>query len=382
VPPKTFTGPADGLDQLIVAAAQYTYAESLPTLWPTYLMETGRCDELIALAKSKYADLSAADRPAFLNSWAICQVRAGSADQAMILWQAAIRLQPNYWVAYTNEQATLIALGEEEAAWRTGEQMRRAAGGRPGSAPEVYFGPSNRLTMNLLAELNAIAADTQAHGISTIFGGVTRAMAQALLHDPAAAALTLQTDNDSTPAEVATIHVAGALAAAETGDAGRAASEMQAAEAAPATLRGGSFSQPADRCQIAPIEEAAGHPDRADAVIRSGEHFVDCQRFRGDILDGRGDWPRRAACVCRGGRPRTGPAGRVLLLGRRARPPWRSCRCGIQTHRCQSARTALGRSAQGMGRCAGRAGTRKGSADQVRRGIAVRAKLGGAERSA
>jgi len=26
-------------------------------------------------------------------------------------------------------------------------------------------------------------------------------------------------------------------------------------------------------------------------MIRNGEHFVDCERFRGDILDHRGDWP-------------------------------------------------------------------------------------------
>ena len=36
---------------------------------------------------------------------------------------------------------------------------------------------------------------------------------------------------------------------------------------------------------------AAGHPDRADAILLSSGTFVDCYRFRADILDGRGDWP-------------------------------------------------------------------------------------------
>jgi tetratricopeptide (TPR) repeat protein len=43
-------------------------------------------------------------------------------------------------------------------------------------------------------------------------------------------------------------------------------------------------------CWIAPAEEAAGHPDRADALLKSAGTYVDCYRFRGDILDGRGDW--------------------------------------------------------------------------------------------
>ena len=34
----------------------------------------------------------------------------------------------------------------------------------------------------------------------------------------------------------------------------------------------------------------AGHPDRADAIFKSGGTFVDCYRFRADALDHRGDW--------------------------------------------------------------------------------------------
>jgi tetratricopeptide (TPR) repeat protein len=41
---------------------------------------------------------------------------------------------------------------------------------------------------------------------------------------------------------------------------------------------------------VAPAEEAAGHPDRADAELRAGGHFIDCYRYRGDILDHRGQW--------------------------------------------------------------------------------------------
>ena len=43
-------------------------------------------------------------------------------------------------------------------------------------------------------------------------------------------------------------------------------------------------------CWIALAEEAAGHPDKADAVLKTSGTFVYCYRFRGDILDHRGDW--------------------------------------------------------------------------------------------
>jgi len=52
-----------------------------------------------------------------------------------------------------------------------------------------------------------------------------------------------------------------------------------------------SSNSPGYSCWIAPAEEAARHPDKADAVLKTGGTFVDCYRFQADILDGRGDWP-------------------------------------------------------------------------------------------
>jgi hypothetical protein len=41
-------------------------------------------------------------------------------------------------------------------------------------------------------------------------------------------------------------------------------------------------------CWLAPVAEVADHPDEADALLTGT--FVDCCRFRGDILNGRGGW--------------------------------------------------------------------------------------------
>ncbi len=51
-----------------------------------------------------------------------------------------------------------------------------------------------------------------------------------------------------------------------------------------------SSNYPGYNCWAAPVQEAAGHPDRADKILAEAGHFVDCARFRADILDRRGDW--------------------------------------------------------------------------------------------
>ncbi len=78
--------------------------------------------------------------------------------------------------------------------------------------------------------------------------------------------------------------------AAEAGNTAAAAHEMEAYAAANAdpAISDGDTSY---NCYLAPVEEAASHPDLADAAIKAGGHFVDCARFKADILDHRGDWP-------------------------------------------------------------------------------------------
>lgn len=77
--------------------------------------------------------------------------------------------------------------------------------------------------------------------------------------------------------------------AAESGDVELAANEMEAfgnGYADPIVR----FNYPGQDCWIAPAEEAAGRRNKADAVLKAGGTFVNCYRFRADILDGRGDW--------------------------------------------------------------------------------------------
>jgi tetratricopeptide (TPR) repeat protein len=297
VPPQSFGGPGTDLAKLTVEAAEYVYSKSQPARWAYYLQNVGRAEEAIAFCRAALGSVSKEDRPYLLNVWAYSiDSTGGSPREALVLFRAALKLKPDYWVAHNNVMNSLWILGDEEGAWRAGEDLRKAAGGRPGRAPELVYENWDAFTWNLGAWLTATTADAEANaGVGTggSTAGTSIADIDARLHDPEAAELALKTtkeDRHDLTIGALTHFVRGRLAA-EAGEAASATTEMEAFGAAyqdPAV----STAYPGYNCWIAPAEEAAGHPAKADALLITAGTFVDCYRFRADILDGRGDWVR------------------------------------------------------------------------------------------
>jgi tetratricopeptide (TPR) repeat protein len=242
------------------------------------------------------ADLT--ERPGLLNAWAIAiQSTGGSTRESLALLRAAVKLKPDLWVVHSNIQNTLMILGQEDEAWRAGEEIRTAAGGRPGRAPESYYVNWDYLTWNLRAWLDATVTNAETNaggGTHVASAGPIIADIQARLHDPEAAEFSLKTTKEDPhdPTIAALSHFVRGWLAAESGDVGdvaRAATEMEAFGAAYSNpFVSGNI--PGYNCWIAPAEDAAGRPDQADALLKSAGTFVDCYRFRADILDRRGDW--------------------------------------------------------------------------------------------
>ena len=295
VPPHSFSGSATELAKLTVEAAEYIYSKSQPARWAVYLTQVERYEETIAFGRTAFASAAPLERPGILNAWAIAiQDTGGSNREALALYRAAVKLQPDYWVAHNNVLNSLMILGDEEGAWRAGEDMRAAAGGRPGRSPEYFYVNWDTLTWNLKAWLDGALANAEANagvGTGASAAGPTIADIHARLHDREAADLALKTTTEDPhdPTIAAMTHFVRGRLAAEAGDVTRAAMEMDAYGAAyadPAV----SSNNPGYHCWIALTEEAAGHPDKADALLKTAGTFVDCYRFHGDILDGRGDW--------------------------------------------------------------------------------------------
>jgi tetratricopeptide (TPR) repeat protein len=295
VMPKTFSDAKGDLDALTNKAAEYVYAQSQPALWAAYLVDSGRDQEAIEFCQASIASSSPSDRPVLLTHWAIAIAKtSGAGPQALALIRRAIALQPDYWYAYSTMTSMMGVLGDEEGVWKFGEQLRKAAGGRPGRAPAQIFGDVDGALWNLPALLVAYTADAESSsgaGTESYNDEPQIALVDAEMHDPAAAELALQTTRpDATDPTIAAVtHAVRGMLAAESGDPARAVSEWEA------FLR--AYSDPAVawvswglNCWVAPAEEAVGHPDKADAILKTGGTFVDCYRFHGDILDGRGDW--------------------------------------------------------------------------------------------
>ena len=295
VPPKTFTGAPADLDKLTRGAAEYVYAKSQPLRWARYLTENNRREDVIAFCQSMFQFVSAPDRPELLTIWGFAVMSSGgSVQEALTLHRAAVKLDPQYWSGHLNIENDLIALGNEEGAWKAGEEMRIIAGGRPGLAPERSYDNWDLLTWNLQTRLKWVLSDADANagtGSSTVMAGPTAADLYVRLHDPQAAEFALKTSmpHSGDPAGNALIHHVQGRLAMEAGDMETAVAELEAygnAHRDPAV----AADLPGYHCWIALAEEAAGHPERADALLNTAGTFIDCERFRADILEGRGNW--------------------------------------------------------------------------------------------
>jgi tetratricopeptide (TPR) repeat protein len=293
VSPRTFTGPAGTLDALTTQAAEYLYGQSQPASYAAYLVNAGRSVEAAAFSKAAFATTDQADRPSLLKNWGdAVEESGGDPRDALALYRQALKLKSDDWVAYGEMMGALAILGDEEGAWRVGEAMRAAAGGRPGRAPEIAYQNWDWLTWNLQAWRAGIVGDAQAYGgVGSAQSDVEPNIADVdvRLHDPASAALHLKLTTGGDPIAAAITLFVSARLASEAGETAQAASRMEAFGAAYANPAVSS-SYPGYNCWIAPAEEAAGHPDKADAVLAAGGRFVNCFRFKGDVLDHRSDW--------------------------------------------------------------------------------------------
>lgn len=300
--PKSFSG--GDLGKMTTEAAEYVYGESQPGLFTQYLTEVNRNDEAIAFAKSHLAQANLADQPYLLNYWGNAFINEGGPNamaQALPLYREAVRIQPDYWTGYTNIMSVLAQLGDEEGAVNVGRQMLKAAGGRPGKAAEDLYVNYDYEVFDLQANRAGDLADlAETGGTGTIANGpemLIAAQLDAQMHEVDTARLRLATAtwDPKSHADAAAAAYAKALLDEEVGDLPAAAKswdEFAAAYTDPVV----STSNVSYICWAAPTYQRTGQPAKADAALAAPmktvgiSTLVDCYRFRGDVLDLRGDW--------------------------------------------------------------------------------------------
>jgi tetratricopeptide (TPR) repeat protein len=295
--PKQFIQPDGDPYAAARVAAEYIYGQVRPALWVAYLGTKFRNREAMEFAKAALGRTTGRERARLLDVWSVAQANeTGDFEASVDLLREGLRVDPNDWGSHEDMIEFLRASGREEEAWRAGEMLRSLAGGRPGLAPEVRYNVWDQMTWNLGELLRAHQADLDTTaGAGTDFGPtwVFTPMAEALLHDPAAAEYALAKvpiDGDAVEDRFAR-HWARALIADERGDSATAAREWQNVPAGyrvPFLLS----MAPTAPCYAAVALERTGQHAAADAALAiPGERrYVDCLRFRADIIDGRGDW--------------------------------------------------------------------------------------------
>ena len=229
--PKTFVGGAGDLDKLTTQAAEYVYGRSQPSLYATYLIDQGRNAEAVAFSKAAYATASKAEQPDVLNAWANADQNVGvKPSETAPLYEKAISLRPDFWVAYSNLMNVDMLLQNEEAAWRLGHVLEKAGRNK---VRGILFQNLDYLTWNLIRWRNEVLEDSEKHGgIGSSITAAAPSIADTdqRLHDEADAELQLQTAqaDASDPSVAAITHFVHGRIAAEAGDTARAAAEMEA----------------------------------------------------------------------------------------------------------------------------------------------------------
>ncbi len=306
VPAKTFSNDMGDLDKLLSEAGEYIYSQSQPINWTLYLVNNGRSDEAIPFIRKVYNGLDNSEKPRMLTYWAgaiLTKGDDGAARQALPLLFESLRLQPDYWAGYYNLTAALGLVGDEEGAVRMGKQMMQVAGGRPGRAGERFYSNYDGVMQDWTAVNNAYIVNMKLNGglgINASGGGaasLNMALIQAFLHDIFSAKQYIRTadvDARNLP-DVAVAAMDKALLAEEIGDLTKAAKEWDVLAVAYANPTVSTFN-PSYMCFAAPTFEKTGQTAKADAALDAPmkavgiSTFVDCYRFKGDVMELRGNW--------------------------------------------------------------------------------------------
>lgn len=298
-PAKTFTGTSDTLPTLINNAADYVYGSAEPYLYAAYMEESGQDAQAIQLLQADFPTASAKEKPWLLNAWANALADLNQNAEAADKYHQAILLDPKFWLAYGNLEDSQISLGEEEASYQTGiafERVTRRGHWFAANVTALQYSAIDYLSMDLPAVHQEMLADEAAHGGQGSQLGQDApydAEMLARMHADRQAGFTLQTSpgrGSDHYVMAETAFVQGIMALDQQSYA-QAASDLQTAETMVtqySNVWSNFLSNPA--CYLGLAEEYAGYPDKADAAIAQGGHFVDCYRFKGDIADHRGLW--------------------------------------------------------------------------------------------
>jgi tetratricopeptide (TPR) repeat protein len=296
IPARSFQGDGDAIRDMTRQAAEYIFEHTQPSLYVASLIAQGRSREAVAFSQRAYPAASDADQPYLLNQWANALQNIGRpAEESLYLYRKALGLKKDFRNVHYNIMLTTRVMGMEQKAWEYGRQHLQRSDGRPVNRKELGFGQWNQLTWNLQDWRAGLADDALRYrGIGS--GNQLRhpviALIDTRLHDLDSARFHLSLGSgasDDSTIKARTHFVRGRLAAI-TGRRAEALVEMEQFKSAYEKNPTVAAIMPGYLCWVALAQEEAGLPARAEETLRQSGRYVDCLRFKGDILGRRGDW--------------------------------------------------------------------------------------------
>jgi tetratricopeptide (TPR) repeat protein len=178
--------------------------------------------------------------------------------------------------------------------------MMKLAGGRPGKAPEQSYNNYDLLVYNLQSARAASLAEISATGgVNAIWAeeGLLVALTDVQLHEVDTARMRLATTlwDPKSHFDVMAVANTQALIEEELGDLGAAVKAWDEFAAVWSDPRI-AYTSPWTMCWAAPTYERTAQSAKADAALAAPLNtvgistYADCYRFKGEVLELRGDW--------------------------------------------------------------------------------------------
>lgn len=301
---RSFSDPDADLDQLMQWAAEHVMASLQPAEFAAYLIQSGRSAEAVRFSAEVFPGTQSGDQASLLNQWGNALLNSGgSSDEALALYQRATYLAPFYWAPRSNVVEALIARGEEQRAHEMGQKLRDMIEAKEGPKPTSSLGPWYQLTWNLSAHLQAALGDASAYqgvGSKNQLRAPLLAILYTQLHDSVSARFQLRIaeaaarNNAGDSTITARLHLVRGLLALEENDPSSAVRMLRlfANEYRDNDNRTVRAIMPTQICWLAHAEQKAGEFPQAEQTLASAGRYVDCMRFRADLLAERGSWPK------------------------------------------------------------------------------------------
>lgn len=312
VAPKSFIAPAGNFDELTRRAAEYVYGEAEPGLFAHYLVNDGhRYEEAIGFMHSHIHKASPSDRAMLLNYWANAASALTGYDGdkfrrnmtfSISLYQEAVAVNPDYWVAYDNLIFSLQNFGREEEAINVGQNLKSIAR-RFAQGNQPRFAAFDELTGDYAGEIAEFTQQVeQSGGGETLAGSASQtaliASVYAENHDPDSARKLLArfANADAGNFEKDEILYTEALVAEAVGDFAEAVKlwdkYLEKLYEDP-SLFGSDASY---ACLPSVAYEVVGQHQKADEILKTPETllgvktYLRCYLAHARILSLRGDW--------------------------------------------------------------------------------------------